>query len=208
MSQTIAGYPFIAVKNVNIGWVLENVLTKNECDFIIKSSEQFLKPSTTISDGVDVETDHRTSMNCFMNYKNPISGKIAKYVQEIMLQADGVRVPFENFEDMQVVRYKTGDRYKEHNDFFDETEQEELKSGGQRIWSALVYLNNVSNGGGTEFLKLHKTIYPKRGRMVVWKNTIDGKTIDATEHQGLAPIGCEKWACNVWVREGDVNGTR
>jgi len=55
---------------------------------------------------------------------------------------------------------------------------------------------------------MNKTIYPKIGRMVVWKNMIDGKTIDATEHQGLAPIGCEKWACNVWVREGDVNGTR
>ena len=48
MSQTIAGYPFIAVKNVNIGWVLENVLTKNECDFIIKNSERHLKPSTII----------------------------------------------------------------------------------------------------------------------------------------------------------------
>jgi len=190
---------------VNIGWVLENVLTKTECDFIIKSSEQFLKPSTIISEDVD----HRTSMNCFMNYKNPISGKIAKYVQEIISQVDGVITPFENFEEMQVVRYKTGEYYKEHNDFFDpETDQKELKNGGQRIWSALIYLNNVSNGGGTEFLKLHKTIYPKMGRMVVWKNMIDDKTTDITEHQGLAPIGCEKWACNVWVREGDVNGTR
>ena len=190
---------------MNIGWVLENVLTKNECDFIIKSSEQFLKPSTTISEDVE----YRTSMNCFMNYKNPISGKIAKYVQEIISQADGVITPFENFEEMQVVRYETGEYYKEHNDFFDpETDQEELKSGGQRIWSALVYLNNVSNGGGTEFLKLNKTICPKIGRMVVWKNMIAGKTTDIAQHQGLAPIGCEKWACNVWVREGDVNGTR
>ena len=200
MSQTIAGYPFLTVDNSNVGWILENVLTKNECDFIVKSSEQFLKPSTTLSN----EDGYRTSTNCFMNYKNPISGKIAKYVQEIISQADGVVVPFENFEDMQVVRYKTGEYYKEHHDFFDpdtEEDQIELKKGGQRTWTALVYLNNVSVGGGTEFLKLHKTIYPKMGRMIVWKNMLNGETIDKTYHQGLAPIGCDKWACNVWVRE-------
>jgi len=207
MSQTIAGYPFLTVGNTNVGWILENVLTKNECDFIIKSSEQSLKPSTTLSN----EDGYRTSTNCFMNYRNPISGKIAKYVQEIISQADGVVIPFENFEDMQVVRYKTGEYYKNHHDFFDpdtEEDQIELKKGGQRIWSALVYLNNVSDGGGTEFLKLHKTIYPKMGRMIVWKNMLNCETIDETYHQGLAPIGCDKWACNVWVREGDVNGTR
>jgi prolyl 4-hydroxylase len=50
--------------------------------------------------------------------------------------------------------------------------------GPQRIASALVYLNDIENGGETVFPCHDISIVPKRGTMVYWENVLDGGSIN------------------------------
>lgn len=76
------------------------------------------------------------------------------------------------------------------------------------------YLNDVEEGGGTNFPGLSITVQPKRGRALIWPNVMDqnpdamdGRTI----HQVLPVIKGVKYGANAWVHQRDfktpsVNG--
>ena len=44
-------------------------------------------------------------------------------------------------------------------------------------------------------------VKPRTGRIVLWKNMIDGKINPDSLHEALPPVDCEKWGANIWVRE-------
>ena len=50
--------------------------------------------------------------------------------------------------------------------------------GPQRISTAIVYLNDIENGGETVFPYHDISITPVRGTMVYWENVLDGGSID------------------------------
>ena len=79
--------------------------------------------------------------------------------------AELIGFPLRNAESYQVVYYTGGTEYNDHHDAFDhETEEgrKHLTRGGQRIYTALGYLNDVEEGGATEFRDLNISIPPKR----------------------------------------------
>lgn len=62
---------------------------------------------------------------------------------------------------------------------------------GVRILTLFLYLNDVENGGGTEFPLLNITVTPKRGRALLWANVLDDDPNvkdPRTDHQAL-PVG-------------------
>ena len=62
-----------------------------------------------------------------------------------------------------------------------------------------LYLNDVEAGGGTNFLYLHITVMPKRGRAVLWpsvKNHNPNKEDKRTKHQALPVDGGIKYGAN------------
>ena len=69
-----------------------------------------------------------------------------------------------NAESYQIVYYTGGTQYNDHHDAFnDETDEgrKHLKRGGQRIYTAIAYLNDVEEGGATEFIDLNISVKPK-----------------------------------------------
>ena len=127
-------------------------------------------------------------------YFNPVKTEIV----------NGVEVPLENCEGMQLVHYKPGQCYKPHWDYFDTSSDihiEETRRGGQRTWTAFLYLNDVKEGGTTNFPNIDMEVKPKIGRIVCWLNTLNGNTIEDSLHEAKPPIDCEKWGANMWVRE-------
>lgn len=50
---------------------------------------------------------------------------------------------------MQVLRYENGEKYESHYDFFRDSLN--VKRGGHRIATVLMYLSNVTKGGETIF---------------------------------------------------------
>ena len=55
----------------------------------------------------------------------------------------------ENGESIQVLRYKNGEKYEPHFDYFNDKQNQLI--GGQRIATVLMYLSNVKMGGETIF---------------------------------------------------------
>ena len=69
--------------------------------------------------------------------------------------------------------------------------------------TALAYLNDVDEGGATDFPDIGVSINPNKGDVVVFHNCIDG-TSDINQkslHGGSPVVSGEKWAVNLWFRQ-------
>tara|TARA_R110000824_G_scaffold302820_1_gene490595 strand:+ start:196 stop:783 length:588 start_codon:yes stop_codon:yes gene_type:complete len=176
------------------GWIFDNVLNQQECQYLINKSRPILNKSTTLGPQID---SYRTSSNCFLQYNtNSVVDDVANIV------SDFIKIPVENFEGMQIVHYASGEHYKHHRDAFNtEDMPKQLNHGGQRTWTAFAYLNNVESGGETFFPKINQKIKPKMGRVAFWLNCVDGNVIHDSLHEAMPPVNCEKWGANIWVRE-------
>jgi prolyl 4-hydroxylase len=76
-------------------------------------------------------------------------------------------------------------------------------AGGQRVATVLIYLNDVSEGGGTYFPKLDVRFTPKAGRaLVFFPCSLDGALDPLALHTAEKAVD-EKWVCQVWVRQGE-----
>ncbi len=180
------------------GWVVDNFVSKDVCRELIDAAKPKLKPSTTLEPVVE---NYRTSSNTFLYYNRGIGAvdKVASLVTDI------IDLPLVNCEGMQVVHYNSGEYYKPHHDYFHaETSywEREMARGGQRIWTAFLYLNDVSEGGSTSFPNINVEVKPKAGRIVLWLNVLGKRLNTDSYHEAKPPIDCEKWGANIWVREG------
>jgi prolyl 4-hydroxylase len=80
-----------------------------------------------------------------------------------------------------------------------------MKSGGQRVYSCLFYLNDGFMGGETEFPIKKIKVVPKTGRLLIWRNiNPDGELDHESLHAGLPVIDGTKWIIIIWVREKSV----
>ena len=81
-----------------------------------------------------------------MFLKHSIDPVVSEVVNRV---AELVELPANNAEDLQVVHYDEGQEYKPHQDAFDPGQPEYkqfLGESGQRVMTALIYLNDVANG--------------------------------------------------------------
>ena len=63
----------------------------------------------------------------------------------------------------------------------------------QRVAVLMCYLNDVEEGGETEFLYQQKRIKPKKGRIVIWPSSF------THTHRGNPPISGSKYIITGWV---------
>ncbi|KAI5402109.1 Prolyl 4-hydroxylase 1, variant 3 [Lathyrus oleraceus] len=183
-----------------------------ECDYLRAVALPRLKVSTVVDvkTGKGVQSDVRTSSGMFLN------GEERKYP---MIQAIEKRisvysqVPVENGELMQVLRYEKNQFYRPHHDYFADTFN--LKRGGQRIATMLMYLGDNVEGGETHFPmagsgecscggKLSKgtCVKPIKGNAVLfWSMGLDGKSDSNSVHGGCPVLSGEKWSATKWMRQ-------
>ena len=181
---------------------IDNFITDEECKHIIEISKDKIIPSLVSGEKEGIISTGRTSKNCWIDHNHDeivknISQKIAKQVN----------MPLENAESLQVIYYDKNQEYKQHYDgwLYDDSEKSKrnMKFGGQRILTALVYLNKIEEGGGTRFTRLNKDIYPEKGKLLIFSNVYKNTNLrhELSEHAGLPVIEGEKWAFNLWFRE-------
>ena len=115
-------------------------------------------------------------------------------------------IPIKQMEEPQIVRYRTGEEFSWH---YDEVPPAQLKNGGQRVMTLLVYLNDVSRGGGTIFRDLKDadgqllTMKPKKGSALLFFPAFkDGRPDDRTLHKGEVAMD-EKWITQMWIHQYD-----
>lgn len=182
--------------------VIDNVITLEIANHFIDLGIKDLAPSTVLGEGEENAFDNRrTSKNCWIPHnKTNITLSIAKKISTI------VGIPTENAELFQLIHYGVNQEYQPHFDAFDSKTpagEHHLKRGGQRLKTALIYFNDVPEGGGTIFPELNLTIEAKMGTMVVFENCYAGTITPHKKslHGGMPVIKGEKWAANLWFRE-------
>jgi prolyl 4-hydroxylase len=150
-------------------------------------------------------SDVRTSTNTFLHKTgdkdvNMILDKISDMTEKISGKSK------RNHEPLQVVKYTPNQLYKEHYDCcvpLDSTLcKEDIKKFGMRHSTFLIYLNNITKGGETDFPLVNYRFKPKLGHGIFFFNLNSSETDynKLSKHAGLPPIKEDKWVCNKWVR--------
>ena len=190
-------------------FTVAGILSESECNHFKSLASSNMKRSTV--SGFDKENqkrnlldERRTSSDCWIEHSHD---EITKEVGNRI--ADLVQLPLVHAESFQVVYYQSTQEYQAHLDTFDPSINEYsyyLKNGGQRIITALVYLNDVDEGGETSFPKINKSVTPEQGKMVIFHDCYKGtnKPHPNSFHGGLPVIKGEKWIFNLWFREKAV----
>ena len=186
--------------NIHKIYEYHNILSDDQINEIIKIASPLVKPSPVIGPGgKNIQMDDiRTSHQVFLPDKYPVVQDIYDKLSNI------IGIDKDHFEQLQVVRYKPGQLYKEHWDACWEKEkcQDFVKRGGNRYATFLLYLNDDFEDGETYFPLRNKKIKPEKGKAALFFN-LDKNNIDKLEnskHAGLPPKNGIKWMCNVWVR--------
>src|SRR3546814_1859419 len=74
--------------------------------------------------------------------------------------------------------------------------------GGQRTWTAMIYLNDVAEGGATWFPTAGIRVAPKRGLLLAWNNMKpDGTPNEMTLHEGMPVEKGVKYIITKWRSE-------
>jgi len=186
--------PFVAT--------LDNCLTREECEHMINISKPSMKKSLVSCGKIGVESSGRTSQNAWIQHDHDeITKRIGEKIAKI------VGMPLENAEAFQVIYYDTLAEYRNHYDSWEHDGSEKtlrcMKNGGARLKTALVYLNDVEEGGSTRMTRLNIDVFPKMGKMLLFENTYPGTNIKhpMSEHAGTPVIKGEKYAFNLWFKE-------
>lgn len=184
--------------------ILPHFLSSLECDELVTISNfRGMSKSTgfDVAAGQSLVTDYRTSSNVFLPRQSNV---VIQTVEQRI--ADMTGYPWQNGEDLQVVKYEQGQIYGLHHDYFDpawETTAATLQRGGQRIMTVIMYLNTLAegDGGATAFPRSDVIVRPEKGKAIVFWNVMqDGRLDESTFHEGLAPKnGKEKWICTKWI---------
>lgn len=179
----------------------DDILSEAECEHIIRLARVDMKQATVSSDDMGVASAGRSGSNCWVPHtKTPV---VRKAMERI---SDMVGIPLSNAESLQVIHYDEGQEYRPHFDAYDLNTERGVRctqKGGQRLVTALLYLNTPDSGGGTAFPELGLEVPAIGGRMVLFHNTRPLTTYvhPLSKHGGLPVVTGEKWACNLWFRE-------
>lgn len=183
-------------------YTIDNYLSDEDCEHFINLSRNKIQPATVSGDKSGYISEGRTGGNNWIaHYTDSITERIGLKI------AKEIGIPLENSESFQVVYYDKTQQYKQHYDawLFDDSEKSKrnMKYGGQRIITALVYLNNVESGGETKFTKLNFEVKPEKRKLLVFENVYTGTNYrhELSEHAGMPVIEGEKWIFNLWFRE-------
>ena len=107
-------------------------------------------------------------------------------------------------ESAQGQRYQCGQYFREHCDWFDTDSRywrRERHCGGQRSWTAMVYLNAVDEGGLTDFPRMELSIPPRSGTLLLWNNAQPcGAPNPWTLHAARPVVRGVKYVVTKWFR--------
>lgn len=182
--------------------VFEQVLSADECRELMAMSRDKLARSTAINKQTgqpDVIAERSSEGTSFQRGENPLIQRIDARLARLM------NWPEENGEGLQILRYKPGGEYRPHFDFFPPTDPgsaTHMTVGGQRVATLVMYLNDVEQGGATDFPDAGLSVLPRQGCAVYFAYTGPFGQVDPLSlHAGLPVVAGEKWIATKWLRQ-------
>ncbi|KAK7823616.1 prolyl 4-hydroxylase 1 [Quercus suber] len=183
-----------------------------ECDYLRAMALPRLEVSTVVdtATGKGIKSSVRTSSGMFLNREEKKYPMIQAIEKRISVYS---QVPVENGELIQQRRYEKSQYYQPHHDYFSDSFN--VKYGGQRIATVLMYLSDNVEGGETYFpmagsgecscggKKLKgMSVKPIKGDAVLfWSMGLDGQSDINSIHGGCEVLSGEKWSATKWMRQ-------
>ena len=178
-------------------FLVRGFLDAQTCAAMIARIDAKRRPSE-IADDLGI-ANFRTSETCDLDSNDPAVAEVERRI------ADLLGLPLECGEPLQGQRYAPGQEFRPHTDTFNPGGYDFLvhtERGGQRSWTAMVYLNQPEDGGATRFKTIGKTIHPETGKLLAWNNLLpDGSPNPATLHQGMKVRRGTKYVLTKWFRQ-------
>ncbi|MDE8654135.1 prolyl hydroxylase family protein [Novosphingobium album (ex Liu et al. 2023)] len=171
-------------------------LSESECRHLIGLIDEVARPSELFDEAY--REAYRTSYSGDVDQSDGIVRSIERRLSDLI----GIDLAWS--ETVQGQRYLPGQEFRAHCDWFD-TEAaywpSEVARGGQRSWTAMAYLNDVEDGGVTEFPRIGVSIPPQAGSLILWNNaTPDGAPNLETLHAALPVKAGVKYVITKWFR--------
>jgi hypothetical protein len=181
--------------------VYDNVLDKEFCTHLIKKFSEYekmnfvLNRQQSISQRKKHQQDSDVVLMCSLLIDNFLKEEIfnrlnphaSRYMNEFSIMAEMSQMEMQQ---LKLQRYKIGQGFHEWHCEVNGLNQ------CHRVFNWQVFLNDVEEGGETEFLYLHKRIKPKMGSMLVFPSYF------THAHRGHCPLSGEKYILNGWVNFG------
>lgn len=175
-------------------WILtvDGFLTDDECQAIIElagdfrnSQEQFI-----------IDSGEETNLDRF--YCTEFDCDYSILFQTIRHKLHALtHFPLANMDHAQILRYQLHQQLALHHDWVND---DILYPQGPRVLTVNLYLNDVTEGGGTEFPQLKAIVEPKRGRLALWPNTLNSNPDQQdhrTVHRSIPVTKGTKYGVNV-----------
>ncbi len=169
---------------------------------IIKSCEPLLRDVSLFGDTGKNSKNEDIRNNSHFPTPLPNESMALALLENIIAKASGLSISFA--EPPVVLRYLPGQYYKWHFDhIYPHTDdiKKHISQFGQRIKTAIFYLNDGFVGGDTEFKTPFKSIVPEKNKVLVFENCDEFEHRDNTSiHRGTPVVSGEKWIVTLWFR--------
>jgi len=184
-------------------YTVTNFLPKAACAWIIERSRSRLEAAR-------VKNPEKGGATVEFNRSNTGTG-FSVLDSDLVLELANARVAAASGlgrsqqEATNVLHYDPGQEFQPHFDFIDPAEPRlahEVQQAGQRVLTALIYLNDDFEGGETEFPRLDWRFKGATGdALLFWHVAPNGALEQNSLHAGLPPTSGEKWIYSKWVRD-------
>lgn len=192
-------------------YYLKNFLTDEECDSLRALGLPYLQPSSVVNSTTgDLQpSTERTSEGAALARGKGVVGRVERRIALVTM------VPESHQEDMQILRYRNGQKYLPHHDHFKHDSLAVASQGGQRLLTVLMYLSSPEEGGETVFpladgerggwsgcAREGLAVKARKGDAVMFYALHPNGTVDLNSLHGSCPtLAGEKWSATKWIRQ-------
>ncbi|MGH8371282.1 MAG: 2OG-Fe(II) oxygenase, partial [Gammaproteobacteria bacterium] len=180
----------------------DDVLPPMLCDYLTNLAAPRLMPSNVVDPATGIAVQNPVRSSYSMYFGPNMYDVVMAYVSNTISGLAGI--PARHAEPLAMLRYTPGQEYKPHMDYLvgSGTGEQMESRGGQRVVTTFVYLNDVEQGGETDFPELKARIKPARGRAVKFYNLdVHDEPNPLTMHAGCPVLKGEKWLATFWFRQ-------
>ncbi len=190
------------IEKVELYWI-EQFLSPEECAALLPIIDAHGERSTT-TEGDEVRTNElRTSDSANLG---ELGDPLVADIDERICRYMGIH--WSHGEGLQAQSYEVGEEFKQHFDFNSETSKL-VEDIGQRTWTFMIFLNEVEQGGETEFPRLGIQYTPRQGSAIVWRNLdLAGSPNPFTLHAGKPVLKGRKAIITKWFRQKSADATQ
>ena len=180
---------------------LRGMFSGAEAEHLIDCARADLGEAAVSLDGGVGRSSGRVAQNAWIAHDHDA---VVRGLCERLAEAAGH--PLAHAEALQVVYYAPGGEYRPHFDAYDiDTPRGRAytRRGGQRLCTAILYLNDVDVGGQTHFPRLDLAIQPRCGDALIFDSCRAG-TLEVHPKALHASTPLEagaKWIANLWFRQ-------